>query len=275
MSTDAGVKVLKAPVRIVVSRGSELRGRMDHTREGIQSGLLTAEQRPRILSPTSAVRGFPMSTRWSRRRWLAAGAAGALLALLVLNLTGLLRYPGGPMRESTANGILWLDTKPADQQGGFDVGVTEAAGFTTDDVFVTTLFVHNAGPWAARLEDVTLVDATPGLDLLSARLVLAGYAGEIPGAVWDTQDAIAAQYPGTHLGTLPQTVAAQSGPNQGNVILELRATTSGEYSYRGVRIRYGVGPFSFSAMYGQGARICIAPLGPGEACPGDAAEAGD
>ncbi len=214
-----------------------------------------------------------MTSLRAPRRWIAAGVGFFTLAVLVLNLTGLLRYPGGPMREGTANGILWLDTKPADQQGGFQIAVPEAAGLMTGEVFATTVFLVNAWPWDAQLEDVALVDATPGLELVRARLVLAGYAGSPPGAVWDTPDAIAARYPGNHLGVLPQTVAARSNPSQGNVILELRTTTPGEYSYRGVRINYRSGPFAFQVVYGQGARLCFGPLSPNQACPGDAAGA--
>ncbi len=211
-----------------------------------------------------------MLTRWSLRRRTLVVVSALLLVLIALNVSGVAPYPGGPMREATANGILWLDSKPADQQGGFEVGVTADGGLTTSDVFVTTVFLVNEGPWGARLENVSLIDGTPGLELLAARLILPGYAGERPGAVWDTPGAVASQYDGAHLGSLPQTIGARSGPNQGNVILQLRAGTPGQYSYRGIRIRYRVGPVSFTADYGQGARLCIGPLAPGATCPGDA-----
>lgn len=209
---------------------------------------------------------------WSPRRWLGAGAVVAI-GLLALNVSGLLRYPGGPMREPTANGIGWLDTKPADQQGGFGVGMPEGAGLTTDDIFVTTVFLTNAGPWDASLESVELVDATSGLRLTSARLVLSGFAASIPAADMGTPADIERRYPDTHLGSFPQTVVARSDPHDGQVILELQVAAPGEYSYRGVRVGYRLGPFSFQAVYGQGARLCFGPLGANQSCPGDSADA--
>src|SRR4029077_2731880 len=51
---------------------------------------------------------------WLRRNWVRATAL-VITSLLALNVLGVLRYPGGPLREASADGILWLDTRPADE----------------------------------------------------------------------------------------------------------------------------------------------------------------
>ena len=207
-----------------------------------------------------------MRPRWSRPRRIGSGAALALGALLILNVAGVLPYPGGPMREFTADGPLWLDTKPADQQGGFEIVMPQAAGLTIHEVFVTTVFLQNAGPWEATLERVDLVDGTPGLTIRSAGLRLPGLATAVPASDRGSPEAIDARYPDQHLGALPLAVAGNSSDIHDQLLLELQVTRPGEYSYRGVRVRYRVGPFALQAVYGQGAWLCFGPLPPNTTC---------
>lgn len=86
----------------------------------------------------------------TRRVGLAVGLAAAVVAL---NMVGVLRYPGGPLRDPSDDGPLWLDLRPADR-GSSTVGNTQpsdwAIGGRSYDFGLLTVTHPRAGE--ARVE---------------------------------------------------------------------------------------------------------------------------
>jgi hypothetical protein len=97
---------------------------------------------------------------------------------LATNVVGLVRYPGGPLREMSADGPLWLDTRPLDEDQGLQ-GFDGSAGIGFGAPLYTGILVQNLSPWPATIERISLVDATPGFALADARLALPGSSGTL------------------------------------------------------------------------------------------------
>ncbi len=199
------------------------------------------------------------------RRRVAIGLVIAVVVVVTLNVTGLLRYPGGPLREPDADGVLWLDTRPADQ-GSSEIGITSEAGVKAGVPIYTGIGLANDWPWPATVEQVRLLDATPGLRVVQIRMALPGTTGGMAGALPASGPGISDLRLDTDYGLLPADLAAHNDPGEGRVSIEVAADTPGEYSYSAVAVDYRVGPFSFTVVYHEALDMCLVPLPAGSTC---------
>ena len=199
------------------------------------------------------------------RRRVAIGVASIAVLLVALNVAGLLRYPGGPLREPNADGLFWLDTRPPDQ-GSNTVGVTSGAGVRPGVPLYTGIGLNNDGPWPVTVEQVRLVGATPGLRLVDVRMALPGTSGELAGLLAGSGPDVAELGLDTDYGPLPAQLAAHNESGEGRVSIEVIADRPGEYAYDAVAIDYRVGPFSFTVVHHEALGACIVPLPSGATC---------
>jgi hypothetical protein len=207
------------------------------------------------------------------RRWIARSLAVAVIVVVGLNVVGLVRYPGGPLRDPSADGMFALDIRPSDQ-GYYAVGndPTDWARVGRP-LYFGAIHVYNAWPVTATIEAVTALDLTPGL---SVDRVLAGVASDdLMPASWADAPAVAADdRPSTDesLGgrfTVPPVQVAQSRPEDihtTGLLIVVSATEPGRYGFKGVAVDYRVGPFTFRAVQYMELRSCIGPFGPEQTC---------
>jgi hypothetical protein len=198
-------------------------------------------------------------------RRVAIGLALTAVLLFAMNATGLLRYPGGPLREPGADGLLWLDTRPADQ-GNNQVEISSRAGVGSGVPLYTGMSLSNDWPWPATIEQIRLLGATPGLRLVEARMALPGTSGEMAGAMAGSGQEIADLRLDTDYGPLPANLAAHNEIGEGRVSIEVTADQPGEYSYDALAVDYRVGPFTFTVVHHQAFGVCVVPLPTGSAC---------
>lgn len=210
-----------------------------------------------------------MEQRRSPRRWLLA-AAGLLIALaLVANMVGWLPYPGGPLREAGSVGWLWTDGWPADW-GSSSVGTTSATGLRAGDRIAVGDGLTSIGPWDATVERVTLLGATPGLELVDVLMARAGTTlHERPGLMLAPPEGWATTDPG--LIALPTTLVAHPTPDEGTIVLELRAMEPGSYEFKDFEVSYRIGPFAFRTRYHLAVQLCIGPFVGDQGCAYDEA----
>lgn len=201
-------------------------------------------------------------------RRLAAVLVVAFVAALVLNVGGLLRYPGGPLREPSADGLFWLDTRPSDQ-GTSSVGAGSSAGLTAGELIYTGISLRNTWSYPAAIESISLVDATPGLRLVDVRLARPGTRGGFAGLLAGSGPAIDDLRLVTDYQPLPATLEGNNPINDGLVSLVVTADQPGDYSYQAVAINYRIGPFSFSVIHHQALAVCLGPFVPGTVCSVD------
>jgi hypothetical protein len=200
------------------------------------------------------------------RRRLVLGLALALVVVLALNVVGLLRYPGGPLKQPLDGSVLWLDL-PVGHHPGSRVSAGTGAGITVNDTIYIGTALTNDWPLAVDVESVHLVDATPGLGLADYWIARPGTEGGLPGLTIND--------PGVDLQAdfqaLPAELAAGNRPGEGRAVLALSASAGGEYSYSGLAVEYRVGPFSFSTIYDPAITVCVSPLPQGATCSLDEA----
>ncbi len=205
------------------------------------------------------------------RRRAILGFAAVMVVAVALNTIGILRYPGGPLREPSADGLMWLDTRPPDQ-GTNSVGITSAAGLEQGSPVYTGISLRNASSWPARVEQIRLLGATEGLELQEARMALPGTTGPMIGVATSGGETAELRLE-TDYGPLPAELAGNNAIGEGRVWLAINAPPPGEYSYDAVAVDYRVGPFSFTVTYHQALGLCVVPLRPGRSCsldtPGD------
>jgi hypothetical protein len=181
---------------------------------------------------------------------------------LSANVVGLARYPGGPLREVGADGPLWLDTRPGGQDQGIQ-GFDASAGIAFGKPLYSGILVQNASPWPAAIERISLVDATPGLSLVDARLALPGSSGTLAGLIFGDHADLAEP---EDYGPLPATLPGLNVPDEGRVLLTISTTSPGHQQYRSVAVEYRIGPFAFRAIYHQAVSVCLVPVPDGAPC---------
>jgi hypothetical protein len=196
------------------------------------------------------------------RRTVLKVAAVAVVLLVIANVTGLVRYPGGPL--SQASGWFWLDIRGANQ-GYNGVGVGPGSELTTGIPMYIGIFPRNEWPVTATIERAGLLNATPGLRLVEARLVRPGtqHDGAV-GIIYGSGEQTEALGLYTDYDPLPQTLAGSTSIEDGVMWVEVIADVPGEHSFGSVFVDYRVGPFSFRADMYQSFSACIAPM-PSEA----------
>jgi len=192
--------------------------------------------------------------------------AAIALVVIGLNVAGVLRYPGGPLRDPSADGPLWLDLRPADQ-GGIEVGSEpsdmSAAG---RPIYFGTLALSNPWPYPARIEAITPVDPTAGLVIDHVWLgrpadvgAVAMGLGPEPGVPPEQFDEV--------FQPLPFEIEANVGPDRAVIVLiELHADAPGGTGFRSLAVDYRVGPASFHVVQPYMLALCLGPLDPGQEC---------
>jgi hypothetical protein len=200
------------------------------------------------------------------RRRLVLGLALALVVVLALNVVGLLRYPGGPLKEFPDGSLLSLDI-PLGGDTRNQVGVTSAAGLTRYEPVCEGVYLRTGLGLPVTIEDMRLVDPTSGITLVDSVMVTPDAAtGGVIGVAYGPACISIDGH-----SSLPETLAAESQPRDGLALVVSMATSPGRQSYSGIAIDYRVGPFSFTTVYGPAMAVCVSPLPQGATCSPDEA----
>jgi hypothetical protein len=196
---------------------------------------------------------------------LAIGIAVSIA--LILNVAGVLRYPGGPLREGNADGILWLDVRPADQ-GSSSSGNTAEADWAQTGIDLVESEVRLGNPWplAATIEAITPVTPTPGFETLDVRVSRPGAGNDDlwgMGLITPDQRAIVdADYV-----ELPVTIApAEEGRR---IAIVFRGTRAGPTGFEALAVDYRVGPIAFRVIQHIALHACLGANPVERTCPED------
>jgi hypothetical protein len=203
--------------------------------------------------------------RPSRRTGLVSAALIAAL-LIAGNVAGLVRYPGGPLVVANADWPLWLDHRAADQ-GYNKVGL--AAATTGLPVYVG-VDLRNQWPLAATIEGVRLINLTPGLRLVEARLIRPGSSVVGVGVVSGSGPELDELGLYSDYQHLPAELGGNSPISDSLMWIEVIADQPGEQSFDSVVVDYRVGPFSFTVDMYQAFSACVLPMPNGAVCSWDA-----
>jgi len=206
--------------------------------------------------------------RARRRQAVLAGLIVAIAIAIGLNVLGILRYPGGPLRESSADGFLWLDVRPADQ-GSNAVGDVAGSWHAVDvPLQFGILTVSNPSSFSATIDAITPIDATPGLvidavyvmrpDMPRGEVLAWGPSGVYPPASILTSDYTA----------LPATVVPTGATHEHDpaVLVIVRSAEAGPIGWSALEVAYRIGPFAFRAIHHLELRGCLGPLPSGAEC---------
>lgn len=194
--------------------------------------------------------------------------AGVAATLILLNVAGVLRYPGGPLRDASADGLLWLDVRAAGQGSnttGFGPGDQWAVGRSYDYALMS---IHNPWPFTATVGNVTPLEPSPGLSVEAIHV-------QRPGS---SVDAFALFPSGERLDQselqrdfipVPAEVAPTGDTHDHDllVFLVLRSNEPGAFGFSALALDYRVGPLTFRTTYHQALAGCLGPLPPNETCP--------
>jgi hypothetical protein len=202
------------------------------------------------------------------KRWLWIGAL--FVAVLVLNVLGVLRYPGGPLREPSADGPLWLDIRPADQ-GSSLVSNSQPSDWAIAgrSYYYGQLAIRNETALSAVIEAVTPIDPTPELVVEAiyiqrpgaprGEVTAFGPTGAFPDASSLEQDFV----------RLPVSIPgnADSPEDAARVLVVLSSKSPGAFGFSALALDYRLGPLAFRTIHHLALAGCLGPLLPGEACP--------
>lgn len=202
------------------------------------------------------------------RRAIAIGIGAVVVAALVLNVLGVVPYPGGPLREPYADGPLWLDTH-AEDQGGVTVGSTAESDWavTNADFAVGSMIFENPWPFAATVESIEPVGASDGLQVTGALVRrpdvprsstegIIGFAHVGP----QEQAIFATQY-------APLPAVIEPGAPRRDFIIQVRSPNAGHAGFDAVAVTYRVGPFSFRVVHHFGLELCLGETAATRNCP--------
>jgi hypothetical protein len=201
-----------------------------------------------------------------KRTLVIAGAI--VIGALALNATGLVRYPGGPLREQSADGILWLDTRPADQ-GSNTVGNTPDADWaTTDtDLMVSSPWLRNPWPRAVTVHAITPIDVSGGI--VVSEVLLGRADAEAEKLVWEYGPVTADQRAILDRDYAPRAAVMESGESNRNVALVVRASEPGPARFEALEIDYRIGPFTFRVVHHSALHGCLGMTAEERFCPDD------
>lgn len=209
-----------------------------------------------------------------RLGWRRIGviAIVVVVALAALNVAGLVRYPGGPLRDRSDDGLFWLDLRPSDQ-GSSTVGFGPDADWATvgRSIYNGDVTLRNPWPWAATVEAVTPIDPSPGL-------IVDGFYLSRPGrssAASDDLDIAAPDVSGiafnADFSALPAVVppAGPTPDGDARTLLVLHTDRPGPMTFSALAVDYRIGPATFRAVQFFGLAGCIGPLRAGVTCPSE------
>ena len=190
-----------------------------------------------------------------------------LVAVVLLNVIGMVRYPGGPLRPGVSDDPLWLDLTPPGE--GWSVG-TQASEWSAvgRTIYIGADPLTNPWPWAATVEAITPMDITGGLVVdqilvgvpgsASAGVIGIGFEAVLPnGSVMsDLYRALPARIEG-------QTTLDKAIP----ILLVVHGDRPGPAGFTGLAIDYRVGPFTFRVVQHMGVTLCLGPWPADQDCP--------
>ena len=196
---------------------------------------------------------------------------------LALNVLGFLRYPGGPLRDPSADGPIWLDIRPANE-GAIEVGDVSGHWQLLDvPLQYGVLSLGNPSPFTATIDAITPIDATAGL-VVDAVYVQRpdGVRGEV--AAWGTTGV----YPppavlATEFAMLPATVepTGESHERDPVVILIVRSAQPGPIGWSALAVDYRLGPFSLRVIQHFSLTGCLGPMPAGMTCGDESVDNGE
>lgn len=190
-----------------------------------------------------------------------------IIAAVLLNVVGMLRYPGGPLRASVIDDPLWLDLTPAADGWGVESRAPDWP-IVGNTIYVSAQSLTNPWPWAATVESVTPLNLTGGLvvDRILIGAPGSGSAGLIgigPEPVLPARHTMEELYSG-----VPATVSSGITTDLAMpILLVLHGGHPGPTQFDGLAIDYRVGPFTFRVVEHMRMAVCIWPPGAGEGCP--------
>ncbi len=201
------------------------------------------------------------------KRVLSAVALAVMAAALALNVAGVARFPGGPLREWRDGGLLWLDMWPSDW-GNNPGGNGPEADWAVPgaDLVYSSVLRPDDWPWPVEVERITPVDPSGGL-VVSQALLLRPGAGRVS-RLWvfgpltaDQQALLAAD-----LAPLPGPVPPGGDGQQ--IALTLQSPQQGPAGWETLAVDYHVGPFSFRAIHHSALHLCLGTTAAERTCPG-------
>jgi hypothetical protein len=200
------------------------------------------------------------------KRIVAIGGLAAIVALVILNLVGIARYPGGPLRESKDGGVLWLDAWPS-EWGGNVTSNSAAADWasTNGDLVFSTGLPADDWPWPAQVERITPIGAEGDLVMREALLLqpARSWVGTISGFGPLTADQQALL--DGNFAPLPGTIA--SGVPRQQLVAVVRGSHPGPAAFAGFVIDYRVGPFTFRSVLHDALHACLGATAAERDCP--------
>jgi hypothetical protein len=194
-----------------------------------------------MTSPAQQVpRPLPPPKRMSLRRWLlvlAAVAAAGLVGLAVWWF-GVREPPPGPLGADIGE---WVGVgRPAGAEWGYGFAV-----------------VYNQGDQPAVLERISLVDATPGLEVVGT-----GIAGSdrkiLSMATWMEQPAdLGRVVPVKGFRVAP--VSEPAGERGAELVFRIRTPRPGDYTSSAVAVEYTVDGKQYRSEIGYRLGVCVQP----------------
>jgi hypothetical protein len=216
-----------------------------------------------------------MGVRWDRRR-VVRSAAVVVMALLALNTVGLLRYPGGPLREEGIDAPLWLDIPPSNQ-GSSAVGFHQPNDWALAGrpLYYGLLTLHNPWPWPATVEAITPIDPSPGLVVEAVYVSRPGSVATETATIWTEPLVPAGQRFDEAFSGLPAAVEPNRSTNEADArtLLVVRADQPGLMGFSALAVDYRVGPLTFHVVEHLALRGCLGPLPSGAECPDEEPQA--
>ncbi len=189
-----------------------------------------------------------------------------LVAVVLLNVIGMVRYPGGPLRPGVSDDPLWLDLTPSGERWSVGTQPSEwsAVGRT---IYIGADPLTNPWPWAATVEGITPMDITGGLVVDRILLgvpgsALAGVIGIGIEPVLPNGGVISDLYT-----ALPATIERHTLDEAIPILLVVHGDRAGPAGFTGLAIDYRVGPFTFRVVQHMGLTLCLGPLPAAQECP--------
>ena len=200
------------------------------------------------------------------RRFVAISAA-VLLAALTLNVVGVLRYPGGPLRDAT-DAPLWLDLPMGNVSSSrVDLGQAADRDLLGTAVYYGVPNLTNTWPLSATIEAITPLEPKPGL--IVEGIYVSRPGSNVSGIVgYDAGLPAGQTFEETYAGLPAAVDPSGSGPvSAATTLIVVHVDRPGVIGFSGFSVDYRVGPFTFRTVKHAALGICVPPFPAGATCP--------